>query len=241
MYRSSNTYASGEAQAQRNVDGSLTDVPNAIVRLVEKVQEAARWKTGKSNLGFRTGGYEARSVQVYGYDRRRRLAVIQLRREWKKNRHWYPLVNKVYALVGLDDGQIFSHPLTSSPRRNFGLAEMTPGAVVLWAESKIFGVPASRLNSIIRQGDVALVPIRRLPRSVDPVSGPVVLRDSHQIAVDGTLFKTSSPDLWYVRGTVEMLHIKNEHRPVAATGTFKIVAGQRADSPWWLSHLERGD
>ena len=240
MYRSSNTYAAGEAQAQRNADGSLADVPNAIVRLVEKVQEAAGWKTGKTTLGFKTGGYEARTIEIYGYDQRRRLAVIQLRREWKKKRHWYPLVNKAYALVGLDGGRIFSHQLPSSPRRNANLPEMTPGDVVLWAESKIFGVPVDRVCTIRRQGDVALLPMRSLPRSITPVSGPVMLRDSHQITVVGTLFKTAAADIWYARGTVELLHTKNEHQPVIASGTFKIVAGQRAGSPWWL-HLEIGD
>ncbi|WP_264317957.1 hypothetical protein [Acidithiobacillus ferrooxidans] len=35
-------------------------------------------------------------------------------------------------------------------------------------------------------------------------------------------------------------HTKHEHKAISATGKFKIVEGERADSPWWID-AEMGD
>ena len=221
--------------------------PGEIKSLVDEVKEAAGWETGITSEGLGSGGFESRNISVYGYDVARNLAVVQIRRAWKKKASWYTEISKLYALVGKDGGQIFSHPMTSSPRRNPHLRDMTPEDVVRWAESKIFGVPVSKLDTIIRQGDIALVPVRGIP-SVAKTSSDylqssglheLVLRESHRVIVDGDLY--IDPDgRQYVDGTVEVVHVKDEHRPVSGTGRFRLVLGQRAGSPWWLD-AEMGD
>lgn len=231
----------------RDEYGAITDIciPKGIHDLVSLVRQTAGWETGITSEGMRRGGYEARSIDVYGYDTARRLAVIQIRRTWKKKDGWFPQVSKSYALVGMDGEQIFSHPLDVSPRRNRRLPTMTPDDVVRWAEAKIFGVTEDRVADIIRQGDVALIPVRAFPPGVTqakiPVEGGVkrlTLRDHHCVMVDGEVFEDDYA--WYAHGLVEIEHTKGEHRAVCGEGRFKIVEGRRGEDPWW-ANLAMGD
>jgi hypothetical protein len=194
---------------------------------------------------MKRGGYEARNIDVYGYDIVRRLAVIQIRRTWKKKESWFPQVSKAYALVGMDGEQIFSHPLDVSPRRNRRLPMMAPDDVVRWAEAKIFGVTEDRVADIIRQGDVALIPVRAFPPGVTPAKiaakGGVkrlILRDHHTVMVDGEILEDEYS--WYAHGLVEIEHTKGQHRAVCGEGRFRIAVGRRGEDPWW-TNLAMGD
>ncbi len=190
----------------------------------------------------RSGGFEAHNVDVYGYDMPRHLAVIQLRRAYRKREGYFTNVKKAYFLIGEDEGQRFSHALPSSPARMKNLADATPEAVVRWSESKIFGVPVDRLGQIIRQGDIALVPVRSLPsgdRRVDMQESEVLLRGSHRVLLDGETCKDQHGNI-YINGLVEIVHEKNEHRPIAAEGKFRIVRGVHGVTPWWID-AELGD
>ncbi len=111
-----------------------------------------------------------------------------------------------------------------------------------WSESKIFGVPVDRLGQIIRQGDIALVPVRSLPsgdRRVEMSESEVLLRGSHRVLLDGETCKDHHGNI-YIDGMVEIVHEKQEHRPVAAEGKFRIVRGARGVTPWWID-AELGD
>ena len=255
MYKNSETFSTGTGCVAEMVrhDGydAITNAPAQIKDLVEQVRKAAGWETGITSEGMRRGGFESRNIDVYGYDVTRKLAVIQIRRAWKKKDGWFTQVTKVYALVGLDEGQIFSHPLASSPRRNPNLDDMTPEEVVAWAESKIFGVPVNKLHTITRQGDVALVPVRGIPHGALPMAAGrfglttlesgvhvLTLRGSHQVHIDGVVFESDS-DI-YAEGAIEIMHAKGEHKAVSATGKLKIVTGEVSYSPWWLN-AEMGD
>ena len=244
MYKNSETFGNGSVSTPVHRDGydAIITVPDPIKDLVKKVREAAGWETGVTSEGMKRGGYEARNIDVYGYDISRSLAVIQIRRAWKKKASWFTEVSKAYALVGVDEGQIFSHPLTSSPRRNSHLRDLTPEAVVEWAESKIFGVPVSKLHTIIRQGDIALIPVRGIPKylSPRPETGvqTLTLQSSHQVQVDGLIY--GAGDQLYADGDLEVVHVKGEHKAISGSGKFRIVVGEKADSPWWMD-AEMGD
>ncbi len=244
MYKNSETFGTGSVSTpvHRNGYDAIITVPDPIKDLVKRVREAAGWETGITSAGTGKGGYEARSIDVYGYDISRSLAVIQIRRAWKKKASWFTEVSKAYALVGIDEGQIFSHPLTSSPRRNPHLRDLTPEEVVTWAESKIFGVPVSKLHTIIRQGDIALVPVRGIPSAADVIPGTgvrtVTLQSSHRVMVDGTIFRHDGRI--YADGALEVVHVKGEHKAISGSGKFRVVVGEKADSPWWLD-AEMGD
>lgn len=255
MYKTTDTFNSNTTLISRTVSrddfGALEYLPDEIKALVEMVKKSAGWETGVTSAGMKRGGYEARNIDVYGYDLSLDLAVIQIRRAWKKKESWFTQVTKVYALVGIDEGQVFSHPLASSPRRNPNLEDMTPEEVVYWAESKIFGVPVSKLYTITRQGDVALVPVRGIPHAALPLSTGrfglttlesgvhvLTLRGSHQVHIDGEVFEAGGS--LYADGAIEIVHRKGEHKAVCATGKLKIVAGEVSHSPWWLN-AEMGD
>ncbi len=246
MYKNSETFSTGTGcvaeMVRRDGYDAITNAPAQIKDLVEQVRKAAGWETGITSEGMRRGGFESRNIDVYGYDVTRKLAVIQIRRAWKKKDGWFTQVTKVYALVGLDEGQIFSHPMASSPRRNPHLLDMTPEDVVAWAESKIFGVPVSKLHTIIRQGDIALIPVRSIPKylSPRPETGvqTLLLQSSHQVQVDGLIY--GAGDQLYADGDLEVVHVKGEHKAVAASGKFRVVIGEKADSPWWMD-AEMGD
>jgi len=232
----------------RDEYGAITNLPSEILGLISKVKEAAGWEIGITSNGMRRGGYESRSIDVYGYDVERQLAVIQIRRAWKKKASWYVEVSKAYALVGIDDGQIFSHPLASSPRRNPNLCAMTPEDVVTWAEAKIFGIPVAKLPSVIRQGDIALVP-SRIPANATALGDlyehhqvggvhNLTMRGSHVINVDGKVL--AADDKVYADGAIEIVHKPGQHKTISAQGRYRIVQGERAGNPWWIN-AEMGD
>jgi hypothetical protein len=216
-------------------------VPESIKSLVSQLEKELGWTLGIESTNKR-GGYECHSVDVYGYDTSRTLAVLQLRRAYRKKDGYWPEVSKVYTLAGIDDGQLFSHPLVSSPRRNRALDTLTPADTVRWAESKIFGVAVDKLNQIVRQGDIAIVPVKSIPSYArdNPVAvSNLVLRGSHHVQVDGSLFEFDGS--YYLEGMAEIVHTKAQHKAVAVgEGRWKIVQGARGKDAWW-SDSELGD
>ncbi|OCX71660.1 hypothetical protein A6M27_02680 [Acidithiobacillus thiooxidans] len=253
MYKTTDTFNSNTTPAtvRRDGYGAIRNLPTEIKELVETVKKSAGWETGVTSEGMKRGGFESRNIDVYGYDVAHNLAVIQIRRAWKKKESWYTEVSKAYALVGIDEGQVFSHPLASSPRRNPHLDDMAPEEVVAWAESKIFGVPVNKLHTITRQGDIALVPVRGIPHDALPMAAGrfglvtlesgvhvLTLRGSHQVHIDGEVFEADGTI--YAEGAIEIMHSKGEHKAVCATGKLKVVTGEVGDSPWWLN-AEMGD
>lgn len=231
----------------RNEFGGIRNAPQAVLDLVKTVKDAVGWQTGIGDTGYK-GGYEARHVDVYGYDVERQLAVVQVRRCWKKKESWYPEVSKAYALIGIDDGQVFSHTLDGSPRRQRDFDYQSPEDTVKWAESKIFNVPVARLGTIIRQGDVALVRIKALPPRVRKVAltdgqrvHTVTLAGSHSVTVDGDLYEKvytfrdgrEFVEERYSVGLVESDHARGQHKAVCAEGRFRLAEGLRGLEPWW--------
>lgn len=223
---------------RRDAYGALweADVPMEIRDLVAAVREAAGWKLG-FEWSDRQGEYEARNLEIYGYSLSPQpLAVLQIRRT---ERHRYGTdVRKAYALVGVDEGeQVFSHPLPTSPRRMQDLATATPQDVVAWAESKIFGVPVARLGDVIRQGDVAIIPVRVIPGGAARLAEGQSLHEwtlarSHTVVVDGAIW--AHPDGLCARGLVEIVHARDQHHAVSYEGRCRIVVGSRGSDPWWI-------
>lgn len=177
-------------------------------------------------------GWLVGSYDLYGYDLERKLVAIQLRQKWKRKRNSASTHQRTgYILAGIDDGQLFSHVLPSSYRRMRNLVDATPGDVIRWAERKIFGVPVERLPTIIRQGDIALVPVRSIPRSAMPAANQtgITLRGSHRVMVDGRLLEDKAAGRYWVEGLVEIDHLPGQHRAIDAEGRFEIVLGARGE------------
>jgi hypothetical protein len=139
-----------EKRELRDRYDALNNCPQEVRDLVNAVVEEAGYDLGTAKLT--SNKTEFRTVDVYGYALGRNLAVVQFRRTITDRRpNRFGTVQKRYALIGEDDGQLFCHILQSSPRRMQGIATASPESVVRWAESKIFGVPVDKLDMITRQ------------------------------------------------------------------------------------------
>ena len=94
-------------------------------------------------------------------------------------------------------------------------------------------------NTIIRQGDVALVPVPGIPHNAKPAD-PVALktgvrlaefRKNHRMTVDGDVYDDGHT--LFIDGTVEITFFTNEKAPpkavCRATGKLKVVLGKAGD------------
>lgn len=227
-----------EATATRGYFGQIISPPAEILGLVSSIKAAAGWETGIEDVGSGSNrGFESRSIDVFGYDVARKLAVVQIRRAYKRKASHFLSVSKAYALIGIDGEQQFSHVLKSSPRRLPDLSTRTPEEVVAWAEKIIFGLKSEAdISKIKRQGDVALVPVKSIPKSAVPVeAGEVIFRGSHRLV--GRIFKQEGGG-YFVEGgrDTRMLHTKHEHGALFTSKgqAFRVVVGMRGDDPRWL-------
>jgi hypothetical protein len=212
---------------ERNKYGALKGVPSSIMALAYAAMREIGFTKGIETTN-RGKGFIANNFEIYGYDVARQLVAMQLRQSWKaKANHWLN-TSKVYCIAGIDEGQSFCHAIPSSFQRIKNLDETSPEAVVKWAESKIFRVPVERLAGIIRQGDVALVPVRSIPRDAQKMdSRTLTLRGSHHVTVDGDAFEQDGRH--WIDGVVQIDHTPGQHRSIDAEGRFEIVLGARRD------------
>jgi hypothetical protein len=217
---------------RRGAFGQITDgVPASISALVEKVLTEIKFYEGVVSRNNR-GGFDAFNADIYGFDVERNLVAIQLRHSSKRRESDWLNTHKWYALAGIDEGQLFSHVIPTSFRRNPDIMRASAESVVRWAESKIFGVPLDRIGTIIRQGDVALVPVRSIPRSAKPIDGKdykYVFCGSHKITIDGTAYIDNSTARHWADGLVQIDHLPGQHRSIDGQGRFEIVVGERLD------------
>lgn len=202
-------------------------LPDAISAVLAAVKREVGIHEGIVDRNKR-GGFDAMNVDVYGYDVDRSLIAIQIRHTWRKKQGYWTQQNKFYALAGVDDGQIFCHVVPTSFRFVRHLENKSPEDIVRWSESKIFRVPLTRLESIIRQGDVALIPVRSIPRTAEALDEKrIVLRDSHTVEVDGTFYRDAETGRTWANGLVQIGHEPGQHRPVDAEGRHEVVVGRR--------------
>lgn len=235
------TIADGGAGAPAQVDGvtdraarvpargwrfgeySASDTPEWVLELMRDVEAAGCWHTG---IDGDRDGYEAINADVFGWSQRDGLALVQVRQTTRENRRLHQYVRKSYLLVGRNEnGSVFGHGVPSPRRSKTAMA--SPEAAVRWAlATHVWLCDVADLDHIVRQGDVALVPIRQIPADAQPVEGgSVTLRESH--VVRGDLYRASDNTL-YARGIVVLDHTPGEHGHVRTRrGLWRVQVGQR--------------
>ena len=199
---------------------------------------APAWETG---IDFdRKGRGEAINCDIYGIDMidGQPLGVVQVRqyrRSGYQARHGFGgSLRKNYFLVGRNEktGLPFAHAIGAHAVHAAIARDDSPESPVTAARAWIWDVPAARLGQIIRHGDVALIPVSRLPGGVaaKPIAdGPAGVRliDSHvlqaeqMVEVGGRLYARDP----YLQ------HLKGQHDDVRAIGWSRVQIGPRAD-PW---------
>ena len=220
---------------QRNGYNALQNVPEWCTRLMNQAEQAGAWTTGIESDKKQRGS--AINCDLYGYDPAQGLAVVQVRQAIFHPRR-FTQVRKDYYLIGTtESGGFFAHPI-ESPARSKKAME-TPESCVRYVLSKIWNCREQDLVDIERQGDVALVPVTRLPNSARPlINGEAVtIRDTHRLT--GDIWRDSDGTLYTRRGA-RLVHTKGQHAPVKAkAGLYRVQPGIRATT--WGFTAPHGD
>jgi hypothetical protein len=164
-------------------------------------------------------------VDVYSYDEQRRLAVVQVRQcIFRPGR--FNKVRKDYYLVGTNEnGNAFAHPVETVARSKTAMATASGGVAL--ALSRIWDCPVDDLHAIRRNGDVAFVPLGRLPAdAVEVGENGLTFADSHVVTAEH-IYRT--PDgTHYVKGRAWLRHEKGQHKAVQCSGVYRVQVGVRA-------------
>lgn len=184
------------------------------------------WQTGIAWDTRRDRG-EAVNCALYGLDivAGQALGVVQIR---QCRRHKYGTdVRKNWFLVGRNEttGRPFAHPVSGRVVQNAVRRNAAPESAVTAARAWLFEVPEARLPSVIRHGDVALVPVARPPAGDRTDLGTTVsVVDSHVLMAE---------EIAEVRGRLYarrplLQHLKGQHADVSGRGWHRIQVGLRA-------------
>jgi|GEM_PF-3146011 len=172
------------------------------------------------------GRGSALNHDLYGYDPGQGVAVIQARQAFRRAARHYLNVRKTYFLVGRNEltGEYFRHPVGSHAVRAAIKADPDPAAVVRAVQRWMWEVTPRQLARSVRQGDVLLVPETRIP-ATESRGTAYLVAESHQITADeirvnGRIYALNP----------SIIHVKNQHAPVALTGWCSIRTARTADA-----------
>jgi len=213
--------------------GQLLSHPSWVGAILKDLDGVA-WETGIESDKKQRG--ESVNVDVYSYDEARGLAVVQVR--WCRFRPGrYNKVRKDYYLIGRNENsQAFAHPVDSVARSKSALASIQGG--VIFALTHIWDCTEVQLYKIIRNGDVALIPLSsRDENRISPhwelwEGTKVLIAESH--LVEAPQFYSSKSGELYARGRVTIRHLKGQHPTVTGEGLWRVQHGVRADT-WGFS------
>lgn len=218
----------------RNDFNALTSVPAFVTALLSAAEKAGAWRTGIESDNKKRGS--AINCDCYGYDESAGLAVVQVRQAVFHPKR-FTEVRKDYYLIGTTEtGTFFAHPVESPARSKWALA--TPRQTVAFVLSKIWNCKPTDLDEIERQGDVAFVPVYRIPATAERIeSGTVTIRETHRLT--GDLYQDTDGTIYTRRGA-RLVHSKRQHATVKArAGAYRVQPGVRATT--WGFTAPKGD
>lgn len=213
------------------LQSSLTpDVQKQVNELVQaagaasKVDEHGSWDFG-IEWDARKGRGTALNWDLYGIGQDVHtgslLLVVQVRQFRRRKAGYYPEIKKNYFLVGRnEDGTAFAHPVSANV---IHAAIRKGGDVVLKVQNWIFGFDYAQL---IRQGDVALIPVSRRPAGERLDKRTALIEKSHDLKAavliqNGHLY-AKSPAMVHRPGTHPSVEgLKNKW--------YRVEVGNRAD------------
>lgn len=187
----------------------------------QKVDEHGNWEFGIEMDGKGRGSALNWDLYAVGNDYHNGglLIVIQVRQFVRQRKNWYPEIRKSYFLIGTnEDGTTFAHPVQSQVIHH---AIKKDRDVIMAVQTWIFGVDYTQ---VVRQGDVALIPMKRTPPANRVDYTAATLQDSHWVTADemranGNLYALN-PHITHLPGT---------HPAYELAGWWKVVPGKRAD------------
>jgi hypothetical protein len=187
----------------------------------EKVDEHGAWDFG---CEFdKKGRGSSLNWDLYGVGRdlhsKKLLIIIQIRQFIRRSANRYPEIRKSYFLIGRnEDNHAFAHAVES---RVIHSAINTGRNVIKAVQDWIFQCDYKK---VIRQGDLALVPVKNInPTAVNVEGAKHLLENSHALA-SNDIRKTG---MLYALDPV-LVHLPGTHPTVSGKGWYKIVIGKRA-------------
>lgn len=209
---------------KRSYYGEIIEYPAFVAALLIDAEKAGCWETGIASDKKHRG--TAINTAVYGFDESQHLAIVQVR-EARFHPGRFTKVRKDYYLLGrVESGDVFAHPIESPIKSKLALSDAQ--YCVNYALSKIWNCKIDDLKDIIQQGDVALIPIVRVPKTVMLLNGEAqLIRDSHKI--EGDIWRDIDGALFCRRGA-KITHLPGEHKTIKAkSGFYRVQPGCRAE------------
>lgn len=165
------------------------------------------------------------NTDIYGIDYENKLFVVQVRQYSKRYKNGFPEVRKNYFLIGYNEnGNPFAHPLQAQTIHAAIKKDPSIESPVRAAQAWLWGIKEEKLKEILRNGDVALVPVNKtFKKGVEDIKGPLRVIDSHFIYTT-KIFKNGA--LYAYNPTIR--HMKGQHPTQKGKGWFKIMIGNRA-------------
>lgn len=188
-------------------------------RSSEKLDEHGNWEFG-SEFDRKGRGY-AINWDLYGISRdffsKRLLIVIQIRKWEKQYKNGFANIQKSYFLIGRnEDNTTFAHPVSAQV---IHAAVKKDKDVVRACQDWIFGCDYSK---VIRQGDLALIPVRR-KEGMKLSESQLMIQGSHLLVAEAlysaTFLYAQNPNLFHLPGTHPNLQ--------NLSGLYKVVVGKR--------------
>ena len=206
----------------------IRQVPAWVAQLLADL-DGKSWSTGIESDRKQRGS--AINTAVYSYDEARQLAIVQVRQCVFHPRRFSQVRKDYYLLGRIEDGSAFAHPIEFRAAGRAVGPDLSAG--VRLALTRIWECDESDLDDIVRNGDVAFVPVSRIPDGAILVEeNHIVIRETHHVQglAGGELWRSGKT--YYVRGRAKIEHAKGEH-PTARIrcGVWRVQAGVRA-SVW---------
>lgn len=158
---------------------------------------------------------DAINRDLYDYDSRRDLAVVQVRHAFRRYRHGFLNVHKTYHLVGFSErGEPFRHPI-SGPTAHAAIRRdgYHLGEVVKAAERWIFDVTPRQYARGVRQGDLLMFRARGQPAPDAVYLGRrLVILESHELRA--AAIWRDDREIWAFEPSA--YHREDDHAPVYA-------------------------
>ena len=139
----------------------------------------------------------------------------------------YANIRKNYFMIGYNEnGNPFAHPISAHMVHAAIKKDDSVDYVVRAARAWIWGIKPEQLGTILRNGDVAMIPVKSVPKkNVEIRTGMEKIIDSHyiysrEIRFNGKKIYAYNPTL---------RHMKRQHPTQKGIGWYKIMVGNRAD------------
>lgn len=205
-----------DSELRSQVEKLVSDAQNAA-----KIDEHGNWDFGIQNTNRKGTRWSALNWDLYGVGNDthsgKLLVVIQIRQS--HNTKYGVNVRKNYFLLGTnEDDSTFAHSVSSNV---IHAAIRTGKDVCLSVQNWIFDGDYARM---IRQGDLALLPMTKRPSAPTAPRKRMFLQESHELV--GTAIRQNGN--LYVKNPT-MYHIPGTHPPISGEGWYKVIVGNRSE------------